>query len=275
MRFGPSVLAAARALALEVEALALPQACLGCGRELPRGEEGEACCALCRHRMRRVGPPSCARCGQPLDRWSARWDAGGGARGVGRGVTPGAGSPGGLGHCEFCSTWPAALAWAASAVWLEDGPARNLVLALKYGGWRLAARPMATIVVAALAPRLRGLDALVPIPLGRSRLRERGHNQAEVLAHAMGRAAGVPVLARSLVRMRETRTQTRLTPAARWQNTRGAFAATGEPLGGMHVALVDDVVTTGATLGAAAQALAELGTASIGAATFARALVPA
>jgi len=271
----PSVLAAARAFALEVEALALPQACLGCGRELSRREEADACCALCRHRMRRVASPSCARCGQPLDRWSARWEAPTASPDHRTGASRAAGAAAGLGHCEFCGAWPPELAWAASAVWLEDGPARNLVLALKYGGWRIAAGPMAAIVRSELTVRLTGVDALVPVPLGRLRRRERGHNQAEVLARAIGRAAGLPVLARSLVRARETRTQTRLAPASRWENTKGAFAAAGRELGGMHVALVDDVVTTGATLGAAAQALAELGTATIGAVTFARALVPA
>jgi len=259
MLWAPSMLPATRALALDLEALALPQACLGCERQLARSEEPDACCTLCRHRMRRIAPPLCGRCGQPLDKWSAGWEAegSGGAR------------------CEFCAQWPAELAWAASAVWLEEGPARSLVYALKYGGWGIAARPMASVLVAALAPRLRGLDALVPVPLGRTRLRERGHNQAALLADALGRATGVRVLHAALVRARETRTQTRLSPAGRWENTRGAFAASGEALGGMHVALVDDVVTTGATLGAAAQALAELGTASIGAVTFARALVPA
>ncbi len=259
MLWAPSMLPATRALALDLEALALPQACLGCERQLARSEEPDACCTLCRHRMRRIAPPLCGRCGQPLDKWSAGWEAegAGGAR------------------CEFCAQWPAELAWAASAVWLEEGPARSLVYALKYGGWGIAARPMASVLVAALAPRLRGLDALVPVPLGRTRLRERGHNQAALLADALGRATGVRVLHAALVRARETRTQTRLSPAGRWENTRGAFAASGEASGGMHVALVDDVVTTGATLGAAAQALAELGTASIGAVTFARALVPA
>jgi ComF family protein len=253
------MLPAARALALDLEALALPQACLGCEHELARSEEPDACCTLCRHRMRRIAPPLCERCGQPLDKWSARWEADGS----------------GSARCEFCAQWPAELAWAASAVWLEEGPARSLVYALKYGGWRIAARPMASVIVAALAPRLRRLDAFVPVPLGRTRLRERGHNQAALLADALGRATGVRVLHAAVVRARETRTQTRLSPAGRWENTRGAFAASDEALGGMHVALVDDVVTTGATLGAAAQALAELGTASIGAVTFARARVPA
>jgi ComF family protein len=249
-------LAAARTLALDVEALALPHACLGCQRRLAAEEEAEACCAVCRHRMRRIAPPVCERCGQPLDRWSAQW----------AGETP---------HCEFCAVWPAELAWAVSAVWLEDGPAKRLVHALKYGGWQIAATPMAAVMAAAPGQGMRRLDALVPVPLGRTRRRERGYNQAAVLAIALGARLGVPVLDTVLRRTRDTRTQTRLAPAGRWSNVSGAFDAAGAPLGGMHVALVDDVVTTGATLGAAARALAALRPASIGAATFARASVPA
>lgn len=273
MLSAPSMVATVRALALEIEALALPQACLGCEHELAPEEEAGACCGICRHRMRRIAPPLCPRCGQPLDRWSAQWEARGKSC---RGAELPRSQAGGVkaDRCEFCAPWPLDLSWAASAVWLEEGPARNLVFALKYGGWRIAAKPMAAVLVAELAARLRGVDALVPIPLGRTRRRERGHNQAAVLADAIGRAAGLPVLPTSLRRERETRTQTRLAPAGRWENTRGAFAASGSALGGMHVALVDDVVTTGATLGAAAQALAALGPTTIGAVTFARALVP-
>lgn len=269
-----SILASARALALEVEALALPQACLGCGRQLAAGTEQAACCEICRHRMRRIAPPVCGRCGQPLDRWSAEWEARVSDQTRRRAVVRSGQSTAGA-RCEFCARWPEELAWAASAVWLEDGPAKNLVHALKYGGWRIAATPMAAVVAADLGPRVRRLDALVPVPLGRTRLRERGYNQAAVFASALGEPTGVPVLETALRRTRDTRTQTRLAPAARWRNVDGAFAAAGEPLDGMHVALVDDVVTTGATWGAAARALAALRPASIGAVSFARASVPA
>ena len=175
------------------------------------------------------------------------------------------------------------MTWAASAVWLEDGPARNLAHALKYGGWRSAAPAMAERIAAAAPARLRSLGALVPVPLGRTRERERGHNQAALLAEALGRLGGVPVLHGALLRTRETRSQTRLPPAERWRNVLGAFAVAGgggraghggPRLDGLEVALVDDVLTTGATLGAAAAALATLGPATIGALTFARAVVP-
>ena len=269
-----SILAAVKALALDVEALATPPACLGCERPLSRREAAGVCCAMCRHRMRRIAPPTCPRCGQPLDPWSVQWQAGG-ARSTGTAVARAREPVAEIGHCEFCAAWPPEFHWAASGVWLDDGPARNLVYALKYGGWRIAAAPMAAIMAAEIGPALRGLDALVPVPLGRVRLRERGHNQAAELAAALGKAISLPVIVAALRRTRETPTQTRLSPAQRLENVRGAFASFGTRLGGMHVALVDDVVTTGATLGAAAQALAMLGPAAIGAVTFARAPVPA
>lgn len=270
-----SILAAARARGREIEALALPKACLGCERPLAPAEQDAGCCALCRHRMRPLTPPACERCGQPIDRWSLQLEVGSSVQTRRRVVVGSAQCDAARASCAFCREWPRELAWAASAVWLDDGPARNLVHALKYGGWRIAAPPMAECIRIVGGARLRRLGALVPVPLGSVRLRERGHNQAALLARALGRSLGVPILEDALRRTRETRTQTRLTPAERWRNVAGAFA-TGRPgAAGLSVAVVDDVMTTGATLGAAAAALAEQGPASIGAVTFARALVPA
>jgi predicted amidophosphoribosyltransferase len=275
MRSARSMLAEIGARALEIEALALPRACLGCERPLSPLEQDAPCCALCLHRMRPLAPPACGRCGQPIDRWSLTLDVGSSAKPRRRAVVGSAQREAGPVACAFCREWPNELGWATSAVWLDDGPARNLVYALKYGGWRIAAAPMANRIRLYGGPRLRTLDALVPVPLGRARRRERGHNQAALLALALGGALGVPVLEGALRRTRETRTQTRLTPAERWRNVAGAFAADAGDVGGRRVALVDDVMTTGATLGAAAAALAALGPVSIGAVTFARALVPA
>jgi ComF family protein len=113
---------------------------------------------------------------------------------------------------------------------------------------------------------------LVPIPLGPRRLRERGYNQAEALARALGRASGLRVDAAVLRRARETRSQTALAPTARAANVAGAFMAS--PTQGARLVLVDDVCTTGATLVAAARALRAAGAARVEAVTFARAPLP-
>ena len=250
-----SILATPGALLRDLEALALPVACLGCGAFLPPGADGAGVCAACRSRMRTLPAPACRRCGQPLDPWDAR--PGDGARE----------------RCGLCRAWPESVAWAASAVWMVDGPARELVHALKYGGWRVAAAPMAAAIARACGARLADVKLLVPVPLGARRLRSRGYNQAAVLARALGERVGARVDERLLARVRETRTQTALGPVERWANVEGAFAAAGD-LAGAKVAVVDDVLTTGATLAACAAALAAGGAGAAGVVTFARAAVP-
>ena len=272
MLSGHSILAAARGALLDVEALALPAACLGCERPLRPVDEPGVVCSPCLCRLRSIAPPWCGRCGQPMDRWDVGVAAP--ARSLGRTARPAPSLATPRPGCQFCRQWPAELSWAASAVWLDDGPARELVHALKYGGWRVAARPMASVMARECASALRGVDALVPIPLGRVRRRERGHNQAAELAAVLGALLGVTVVEDALARSRDTKTQTALPPAARLRNVSGAFRPGSRRLEGLSVAIVDDVLTTGATLGAAARALAETGAGRMGAVTFGRALVP-
>jgi ComF family protein len=135
------------------------------------------------------------------------------------------------------------------------GPARELVHALKYQGRRDVARPIAKLAAARFGPGLSS-GTLVPIPLHPRRERARGYNQSAVLAAAIAEATGARLLP-ALIRTRSTRSQTKLGRGARAGNVAGAFRLAGEPiLEPRTVVLVDDVVTTGATLGAAAVALA-------------------
>jgi ComF family protein len=225
----------------ELERWLLPAACLLCEGPVPPREGDALVCSLCRSRWRPLPGPLCDRCGQP--------------------------SPAGL-DCRICDHW-AALRRVRSAVWLDES-ARLAVHHLKYDGWWRVAD--------ALAEAMRGLEpltgqvSLIPVPLGSRRARERGYNQSERIAAALGRRLGLPVRTDLLRRTRETGTQTALTPEARRANLAGAFSAS--PAGGLALVLVDDVFTTGATLASAAEALAAGGASSVDGVTFARAREP-
>lgn len=182
-------------------------------------------------------------------------------------ATCGEANPLGL-SCRVCPDWPAGFECARSAVIL-DPAVRRLVHRFKYDGWRRLADVFALPMVPLLAD-LPGAT-LVPIPVARRRRRERGYNQAEELACALGRAAGVPVAADRLWRSTETTSQTRLGPEARRANLAGVFSTAPDD---RPVILVDDVFTTGATLVSAASALLDAGAPRVLAVTFARAAAP-
>lgn len=116
--------------------------------------------------------------------------------------------------------------------------------------------------------------ALLPVPLARERHRERGYNQSELLARVIAESWSLPVWADVLSRQRRTKTQTRLSPGERLANVAGAFsvaADAGPRLRGAHVVLVDDVITTAATLNACAGVLYDAGARIISYVTFGRA----
>jgi ComF family protein len=144
-----------------------------------------------------------------------------------------------------------------------------LVHRFKYQGWWRLAESFAQ----RMAPLLREFEQadLVPVPLAAARRRDRGYNQAAALAEALAALTGNPVRPDRLSRIRETGTQTRLTPEARRANLVGAFAGDHQI---RPAILVDDVFTTGATLTSAATVLLDSGAAWVGGVTFARAEPP-
>jgi ComF family protein len=116
-------------------------------------------------------------------------------------------------------------------------------------------------------------DAVVPVPLDRGRLRERGYNQAELIAKPLARMLGIPFRSYLLVRTRPRPNQLRLTRRERWETVRGAYATHKmAQVDKLRVLLVDDVFTTGATLDACSRALKEAGAARVVGLTVARAL---
>ena len=246
-----------------LEQLLLPAECLLCRGLLSFPDADRTVCPVCRHRWRAVRPPWCERCGQPEPLF---------------------------GSCRLCADWPAALRRVRSAVWLEGG-AREAVHALKYAGRARLADDLAAAMSGAM---LRGWDdaVLVPVPLGPARLRQRGYNQSERLAQALGRRWKRSVVD-LLARVRDTGTQTALTPAARRANVAGAFETRNVERGTRNgrpgecsafesairnpqsaIVLVDDVFTTGATLAEAARALECAGVTAVLAVTFGRAVLP-
>jgi ComF family protein len=151
------------------------------------------------------------------------------------------------------------------------------VHALKYDGWTRVAEGMAARMARLQWPGdvLEERAFAVPVPLSRTRLRERGYNQAALLAEPLARRWGIEALPHALERTRHSVSQTKLTPSERSMNVHGAFRVTDQRvvarIAGSHVVLVDDVFTTGATMNAAAAALFEAGARIVSYVTFGRA----
>jgi ComF family protein len=159
---------------------------------------------------------------------------------------------------------------AVHAAFVYAFPVDRLLPRLKFHQDLAAGRLLAELMADAFF-RLPRPDALLPVPLHSSRLRQRGYDQAMELARPVGRLLCVPVLGNRLHRCRATAAQSLLDAPARRRNLRGAFTVPGAAVLPAHVALLDDVMTTGATVHAAAAALRAAGVRRIDAWVCARA----
>lgn len=149
----------------------------------------------------------------------------------------------------------------AMAAFVHEGSLRRALQRLKYGGAARLAAPLAAAAMPALADVLAMVDdevVLVPIPVHPQRLRQRGYNQAALLARELGSRAGLEVR-EILARTRPTERQHGLSRAARLQNLRGAFSVRAARPREATVLLVDDILTTSATLEACAEVLCAAG----------------
>jgi len=231
------------------ELLAFPSACRRCGTLLENPGE-RILCPACLSALAACRSPYCPTCGRFFD---------------------GDGAP----HpCAACLRRPPLLSAHRSAA-RYDGAVKDVLLLFKYRGLRPLGRPLASFLRAAIVDEdapWSGADLLIPVPVHRRRRRERGFSQAEVLADELSRLTAMPVLSGVLRKTLNLRPQTSLRSDARRANVRGAYRVVRpESIRGKTVVLVDDVYTTGSTLGECARALKNAGAADVRGVTIARA----
>lgn len=232
-------MSAAAILRLALDAV-LPPRCLACGEIV--GEAG-VLCGACWREIAFIAPPFCERCGLPFPHEAS-------------------------GICAACAAAPPHYE-RARAVFRYDDASRKLVIAFKHADKTHTAPAYGAWMRRAGAALVQEADLLVPVPLHWTRLFRRRYNQAALLAYAIDRSKVAPDL---LVRRRRTPSQGHLGRSARSRNVAGAFALrSGAAVKGKRLLLVDDVMTTGATVGECARILRRAGAARVDVLTLARA----
>jgi ComF family protein len=211
--------------------LLLPARCASCGRD------GWPLCMSCTAEVAVITPPTCRRCGRPLEEPLSR-----------------------------CGDCPPRSIDAVRAPFLYEGPIARAIRGMKFSGWHALGSHLAGAMA-----EVWGLEADVVtwVPLSRRRRARRGFDQAEVLAGAVGPLVGLPVT-RLLRRVRDTPAQARRRGPARRSALRGAFVATAPAPA--RVVLVDDVLTTGSTAAACATVLRRAGARTVVALVAARSI---
>ena len=216
----------------------LPAACAGC--QTP----GSPFCEQCYQKLTWVEPPVCMQCGHPINVEAAL--------------------------CRQCQIQPL-VSCRIRAVLKFASPVREAVHALKYKKQHDVAAELATIMARGWVAWASMVDLVVPVPLHAERYRARGFNQSAEIARHLATALNLPIQTNVLFRPTRTRPQVGLNREARLDNVRNAFQAVQMGVSGKHILLIDDVCTTGATLGAASDALYTAGAASVTAYVLARA----
>lgn len=230
--------------------LVLPASCAACP-EFVAAAGG--LCAACWQRLVFIERPLCDRTGRPFA------------------YDPGEGVVSSVAHVR-----PPVFGRARAAV-VYDDVARRLVHALKYYDRHEVRRPLARLMIRAGSELIDGADVIVPVPLYPLRQWARRYNQSGLIARDIARMSGRPLAPRSLLRVKATRSQVGLNDSQRRRNVRDAFtvpASAIETVGGRRVLLVDDVITTGATLDACAEACFKAGAEAVDVLAFALVLRP-
>jgi ComF family protein len=228
----------------------LPPRCLSCAGSVDR--QGTLCLS-CWNGLTFISPPHCACCGEPFD------------------VALAADAADSL-LCATCIGQPPAYGRARSVLTYDDG-CRGMILGFKHADQTYAAGAFGAWLARAGADLLVPDAVLAPVPLHRWKLFSRRYNQAALLAQAVGRHAGLTVLPALLVRHRRTTPQGGHSRTGRRRNVRGAFHVRprlAERVRGKPVVLIDDVLTTGATVSECARVLLRAGASHVDVLTLAR-----
>ena len=217
--------------------LLFPPICWGCDKR------GVLWCDECQGKVIEIHPPICKICGQP-------WDF--------------------PGLCRRCSSnkpnFKALRSWAK-----YEGPVGDAIRRLKYGRSISLSLILAEFMEELLVGLDWQIDLVIPVPLGVARLKERGYNQAALIAKPLALKRGLPYETHGLSRVRETRSQVGLSFDQRLDNVRGAFQANSELVNQRRVLVIDDVATSSATLDACGAALNAVGADEVFGLTLARA----
>jgi ComF family protein len=224
--------------------IVLPAWCVICRGDLPWRNRVASCCSTCWTSLRALPEGKCGSCAQPLPAGSM---------------------------CIPCSTDPIPVGWTEAWGDYRDGLER-LLHAFKFERQEFLDEALSGLLESAV--RGRGdtsFDAIVPVPMHRSKLRRRGYNQSELLARSLSRRLGIRCDPRLLAKTREKGTQSALPRPARAANVRGVFAS-NERARGLAVLLVDDICTTGETIRACATALMSAGASRVCAVAVAKAV---
>lgn len=218
-----------------------PPRCCACGQIDP-----QPLCERCRLLLPVIRPPLCDRCGAPLSEE----------------------------NCTECAGKLFTFRWSRSYGTYQGG-LRRAILNLKYRGWLRAVEPLGELLEHAFqatwSTPLQTAELILPVPIHRSRLLQRGFNQAELLAAELSARIGLPLQSGWLVRTLATRPQAGLSGTKRWENVQNAFRVKNpEGVRGKHILLVDDILTSGGTVHACASTLLEAGAACVSVLTVAR-----
>jgi ComF family protein len=204
-------------------------------------------CANCKAELSYIKPPVCNKCGYPIAKQNS--------------------------FCHQCQTNPLNYLNAIrSAAFFDYGALKTAIHQFKYQGITILYRDFAPMLADCYSDHQLNSDVIVPVPLHKSRYKERGYNQAALLAQGLSKLIGLPVNRKALVRHRITKTQMTLKAEERKINVSNAFVCQSTALKGKKILLIDDVCTTGATLDACAQALKQANARAVYGLTLARAV---